>query len=128
MKIRAKAKYLPVSPRKIRPIARLFQGRNLTSAISELNFSREANARYFYKLLFSAQSQAKDNDLDLASLRIKELKVDEGARLKRLKIRSRGRADVIKKKTSHISVIIDGKKTGEAKKARGEKNGSKSKS
>lgn len=115
MEIKAKLKYLQMAPRKVRLVSDLISGMDIKRAKAELSFSKKRAAQPLLKLLKSAISNAKKNfDFDeerIDNLYIKRVVVDEGPKLKRSKPVSRGMAHPIQKKTSHITLILDEKKT-----------------
>ncbi len=108
MVVRAEAKYLRVSPRKLRRIANLIRNKKVEEALAILKFLRIKNKKYFIKLLKSAKANAriKKPDVKDADLFIKELYVNEGPRLKRILPRMHGMANIIKRRMSHITVVI----------------------
>lgn len=112
MLVRAKAKYLRVSPLKLRRIANAIRYKKLNEALDILRFLRIGNKKYFIKLLNSAKANAKikNPDVNEEDLYIKELYVDEGPRLKRIQPQPRGMANLILKRMAHITVVLsDGK-------------------
>ncbi len=105
--IKASLKYFRVSPRKVRLAANLVKGLPVETAIKQLMFSQKKSGPALVKLLKSAVSNAKNNlRLDYQNLYIKEIRVDEGPTLKRHMPRARGRAATIRKRASHVSVIL----------------------
>ncbi len=112
MDVRASVKYLKVSPTKLRRIANLIRYKKLEDALSMLKFLKIGNKKYFIKLLNSVRANAKIKNPDIrdSDLYIKELYVAEGPRFRRIFPRARGMASFIRRRTSHITVIIsDGK-------------------
>lgn len=108
MEVKAIAKYVRGSSRKIRKVIHLIQGRSTAEAVEILDFARSGNARKVKKVLKSAISNAKNNfGLSLDTLYVKRAFVDKGPVFKRMKPRARGRADLIRKKTSHITIILE---------------------
>lgn len=108
--IKARLNYLRISPRKVRLVADLIRGRDVREARSILNFTLKRAARPILKLLNSAIASAKNNfHKEENNLYIKTIKVDEGPALKRWMPRARGRADLIKKRTSHVTLILSEK-------------------
>lgn len=94
------------APRKVRLTANLIRGKQTDKALMLLSQgSRRANAP-MKKLLQSAIANSKSGGADKDSLIIKEIQVNEGIVFKRYKPRARGRASLIKKRTSHISIIL----------------------
>ena len=110
----AKLKYLRITPRKVRVVADLIRGKNVNQALAQLAFVEKRAAEPVAKLLRSAVANAeqhsKDKALDVDSLRVKSLMVDQGPSLRRYMPRAMGRAFKILKKTSHISLIISDEK------------------
>ena len=108
MQVIAKLNYLRTAPRKVRLVCDVIRGKNVTEAKDILKFSVKKPTRTLAKLLDSAIANAK-NDFDLKEedLKISEVKVDEGPKLKRWRPRSRGRAMQIQKKTSHITLVLE---------------------
>lgn len=108
MEIKASLNYFRVSPRKVRLAADLVKGLPANLAVKQLNFSFKRSSPALVKLLKSAINNAKNNfRLNPDNLYVKELKVDEGPTLKRHMPRARGRATIIRKRTSHISLVLD---------------------
>ena len=105
----ARAKYLMISPRKIRRIADHVRKKPYSEAIAILESLPHKGAKLLRKVIASAAANALYNNkkLDEDILYIKELYVDEGPRMKRLLPRARGRADQLLKRMSHISVVLD---------------------
>jgi len=121
--IKAKLNYLRISPRKVRLVADLIRGKDVREARSILNFTLKRAAKPILKLLNSAIASAKnDFHKEENNLYIKTIKVDEGPALKRWMPRARGRADLIKKRTSHITLILSEKEEKVNKMKEGEKN------
>lgn len=116
MEVKAKLSNLRIAPRKVRLIADLVRGKRAEEARTILSFSIKKASLPLRKLLDSAIANAKNNfNLDEKSLFISKITVDEGSKLKRWMPRSRGRAMEIQKKTSHISIILEGGKGSEKK-------------
>jgi large subunit ribosomal protein L22 len=105
----AKLSYLRISPRKVRLVADLIRGEKLEQAQSVLGFTRKKAALPILKLLNQALSNAlqKDSRLDKGNVYISKIIVNEGPSYKRTFPRSRGRADIILKRTSHVTVVLD---------------------
>jgi large subunit ribosomal protein L22 len=104
-------KNVPSSPRKMRLVAGLVRGQNVTKALALLKFEANGGAEKIEKLLLSALSnwQQKNEDarIEDANLYIKEIKVDEGKMLKRLRPAPQGRGHRIRKRSNHVTLIID---------------------
>ncbi|MCX5686145.1 MAG: 50S ribosomal protein L22 [Candidatus Omnitrophica bacterium] len=104
----AKLKYIRVTPRKFRLIIPLIKGKNPEAAIAILAGVKKNAARYCEDLLKSALANAKRiQGLDMSSLYISKLVADGGPMLKRFRAASMGRASMIKKRTSHITLELD---------------------
>lgn len=111
MEIKAKAKYIRLSPRKTRLIADLIRGLDVKEAENQLIFLRKAAARPVLKLLKSAIANALNNfKLKEENLYIKSITVDSGPTLKRWQPRAFGRATPIRKRSAHISIVLAEKK------------------
>ncbi len=107
MEIKAKVKNLRMSPRKVRLVIDVVRGMKVDEAISQLVFMNKKAAKPIMKLVESGVANALNNyELDKGNLLIKEIRVDEGATLKRWMPRARGRATVIRKRTSHVNLIL----------------------
>ncbi|WMJ75249.1 50S ribosomal protein L22 [Cytophagaceae bacterium ABcell3] len=107
----AKLKNVPTSTRKMRLVADLVRGLNVNHALSILKFQSKVGAQSIEKLLLSAIAnwQAKNEDVRLedADLYIKDIHVDGGRILKRLRPAPQGRAHRIRKRSNHITMVID---------------------
>ncbi len=107
MEIRAKARFVRISPQKIRLIMGQVRGKKVEEALNLLSFAPQRGARILKKLLDSAVSNAQQNaDMDVDSLYIAKVYADEGPTLKRWRPRAQGRATRIRKRTSHLTVIL----------------------
>jgi large subunit ribosomal protein L22 len=109
----AKLRNVPTSPRKMRLVADLVRGKQVNSALGLLKFEANSGAEKIEKLLLSALSnwQAKNEDLRVedSNLYIKQIFVDEGKTLKRLRPAPQGRGHRIRKRSNHVTLIIDTK-------------------
>ena len=117
----AKLNDVPTSPRKMRLIADTIRGKEVNHALDLLKFSkREASIR-LEKLLRSAiagweaKNQDKAKELDNGNVYVKTIKVDEGRTLKRIRPCPQGRAGRIRKRSNHVTVILDVKQPVENK-------------
>ncbi|MEG0021825.1 MAG: 50S ribosomal protein L22 [Bacilli bacterium] len=110
MEARAIAKTVRISPRKARLVADLIRNKSVIEAdIILANLNKEA-ARITSKVLTSAVANAENNlGLDKNNLFVKEIYVNEGATMKRARMGSRGHVDPIKKRTSHVTVVVSEK-------------------
>ena len=106
--MRAVAKYVRIAPRKARLVADEIRGKSYPEAVSLLRFTNKRAARVVGEVLNSAAANAEYNmDADTDELRVKTIKVDEGPTIKRYKARAMGRATMIRKRTSHITVELE---------------------
>jgi large subunit ribosomal protein L22 len=112
---RATHKYARISPTKVRPLADMIRGKQADKALDILRFQPHRGARMLEKVVRSAMGNAKDPDnpqnrgqmVDLERLVVAEATVDGGPMFKRIRPRARGMAFVIKKRMSHIHVILE---------------------
>jgi len=108
METRAAAKYVRISPRKIRLIMDQIRGKKVEEALNLLSFAPQKGAFILRKLISSALANAENNaSVDVDTLYIKRMYADEGPTLKRFRPRAMGRATRIRKRTSHLTVILD---------------------
>ncbi|WP_179345442.1 50S ribosomal protein L22 [Winogradskyella ursingii] len=107
----AKLNNCPTSPRKMRLVADLVRGQKAEKALQILRFSQKEASRRLEKLVMSAianwQAKNEDADVEEANLFIKEIRVDGGAMLKRLRPAPQGRAHRIRKRSNHVTVVVD---------------------
>jgi len=107
----AKLKNVPTSPRKMRLVADLIRGEQVNRALNILKFEPKQGAARLEKLLLSAianwQQKNEDVDLEDADLYIKEIRVDSGRILKRLRPAPQGRAHRIRKRSNHVTLVLD---------------------
>lgn len=110
----ATSKFLIASPTKVRPVANVLKLKPYTEAMAILENMPQKGARLLSKTMKSAASNALNlnKKLDEDMLFVREIRIDEGPRLKRLWCRGRGRADTLLKRMCHITVIVD-EKAGE---------------
>ena len=106
--MKASAKHVRISPRKVRMVVDTVRGKSVSQAMSLLTFTRKKAAKPVQKLLRSAVANAAENDGidDVDALMIDQIMVDEGPTLKRYMPRARGRATPIRKRTSHIRITL----------------------
>ncbi|WP_340074389.1 50S ribosomal protein L22 [Leptobacterium sp. I13] len=106
----AKLNNCPTSPRKMRIVANLIRGEKVEKALAILKFNEKEASRRLEKLLLSAIAnwQAKNEDaaIEEADLFIKEIKVDGGSMLKRLRPAPQGRAHRIRKRSNHVTLVL----------------------
>jgi large subunit ribosomal protein L22 len=107
----AKLKNVPTSPRKMRLIADLIRGERVNKALNILKYEPKVGSPKLEKLLLSAISgwEAKHQDVKLeeADLFVKEIFVDGGRQLKRLKPAPQGRAHRVRKRSNHVTLVLD---------------------
>lgn len=107
MEVIAHARHIRISPKKVRLIVDLVRGMDVDRASAQLRFYRKAAARPVAKLLDSAIANAEHNfKLNADTLYIKKATVDGGPVLKRWRARAFGRAAGIKKRSSHITIVL----------------------
>ena len=107
---RACAKYVRVTPRKAQIVLDLIRGKRVDDALAIVMFTPKSASPVVEKLLNSAIANAENNlGLDRETLYVAECYANQGPTLKRYWARSHGRADMIKKHTSHITIVLDQK-------------------
>lgn len=107
MEVKAKAKFIRMSPTKIRLVANLIQKMPVEKALNQLKFINKLASAPVAKLIKSAMANAEHNfELAKDNLFIKKLTVDQGPTLKRSMPRAHGRATPIRKRTSHINLVL----------------------
>jgi large subunit ribosomal protein L22 len=108
MESKAVAKHIRMSPQKVRLVADLIRGKKVQEARNVLLYTRKYAAGIVANVLKSAVANAAQNpSIDENILYVKEVFVDQGPALKRWRARAQGRAAGIKKRSSHITVILD---------------------
>ncbi|MBN2283935.1 MAG: 50S ribosomal protein L22 [Deltaproteobacteria bacterium] len=108
MEARAIAKYVRISPQKARLVVDLIRGKEVDEAERILAFTRKKAALIVNKVLKSARANATQNpNIDENILYVKEIFVGAGPTLKRWRARAQGRVAPIRKRTSHITVVLD---------------------
>jgi large subunit ribosomal protein L22 len=108
MEVKAFARFVRMSPRKIKLVIDLIRGKRVTEAQTILAFTLKGAVAPVLKLLNSAIANAKHNfKLEESNLVIKKITADQGPSLKRFRPRAFGRAAGIKKRTTHITLILD---------------------
>ena len=112
----AKVKDVPSSPRKMRLVAGTVRGVEVNHALDLLKFSKKAPSKVLETLLRSAianweaKNQDKTKELDNGNVIVKTIMVDEGRTLKRIRPCPQGRAGRIRKRSNHVTIILDVKK------------------
>lgn len=106
----ARARYIRISPSKVRIVIDAIRGKSVNEALAMLEAIPNASAEVVYKLVKSAAANAEVKGLSRADLFVAVIYADGGPILKRMNPVSKGRAHSISKRTSHITVILDTKK------------------
>ena len=107
MEVRAVAKNTGIPASKVRPLVSMVQGKKVDDALTLLKFTPTPKAKVIAKLVKSAAANAENNfQIDPADLKIISIFADEARSMRRYRPRSRGRVSPIRKRTSHITVII----------------------
>jgi large subunit ribosomal protein L22 len=108
MEVRATARGLSASPRKVRLITERLPGLSVDQAMALLRYLPSPHAVAVAKVVRSAAANAEANyDLDIDDLVIKRAYADEGRTMRRFRARSRGRASPLLKRSSHVTIILD---------------------
>jgi len=110
MEVKAKLKFARMAPTKARLVADLIRGKKSEEAINILSFTKKGAAKAMIKLLKSAIANAtQKKTVDVDRLYVKKVSVDQGTTWKRFTPRALGRATTIRKRTSHITIVLDEK-------------------
>lgn len=110
MEARAVVRYVRMSPRKVRIVANMIRGKSLDEALGILKLLPKKSSKVIEKLIESAAANADDKSkgkVDVDSLFVKTVQVDNGPIIKRWMPRAMGRANRINHRTSHITVVVD---------------------
>lgn len=111
METKAVAKFVRISPRKVRLVVDLIRGKKVEEALAILKFTPQISREPVIKVLKSAIANAEHNmEMSPDDLYVTRVFVDQGPTLKRIMPRAMGRADRIRKRTSHITVVVGDKK------------------
>lgn len=114
----AKLNNCPTSPRKMRLVADLVRGQEVEKALAILRFSTKEASRRLEKLLLSAianwQAKNEEADIESADLFVKEIRVDGGRMLKRLRPAPQGRAHRIRKRSNHVTLVLGSRTNAES--------------
>ena len=109
----AHAKYVRISPRKVKIVIDLIRGKNVDEALAILQFTPKAASPIVAKVLESAIANAEHNfNMDAGNLYVSECFVCPGPTLKRVQPRAQGRAFQILKRTSHVTLVVKEKEVG----------------
>ena len=110
---RATARYVRVTPMKARRVIDLVRGKSVSEALAILKYAPQGAAKPVAKVVASAAANAENNfGLDRRTLVISEAYADEGPTMRRFQPRAQGRAYQIRKRTSHITVVVECQKEG----------------
>ncbi len=112
MEALATSKHIRISPRKARLVANLIRGKSVDEALGILALTPKKASPILKKIMLSAAANVKfKNDgavaMDNDTIIVKEIRIDEGATMKRIRPRAQGRAFRILKRTSHIKVVVE---------------------
>lgn len=110
MSFKATHRYARISARKVRPLADLVRGRFADEALDILRYQPQRGARMLEKVIRSAMGNAQENSdrpVSIEDLVVVDCRVDGGPMFKRIRPRARGMAFMIKKRMSHISVVLE---------------------
>ncbi|MEZ0349574.1 50S ribosomal protein L22 [Mycobacterium sp. pR1184] len=130
----AKARFVRVSPTKARRVIDLVRGKSVADALDILRWAPQAASEPVAKVIASAAANAQNNDgLDPATLVVASVYADEGPTAKRIRPRAQGRAFRIRRRTSHITVVVESRpskdqqssKSSRARRAEGSKAAAK---
>lgn len=107
MEVKAVARYVRISPSKVRKVARAVKGKPVEDGLSVLGVTPQRSAKVLGKIIRSAVANADQKpDIDVDNLSIANIVVNQGPSLKRFRPRAMGRATRILKRTSHITVVL----------------------
>ncbi|KPJ69837.1 hypothetical protein AMJ44_01865 [candidate division WOR-1 bacterium DG_54_3] len=112
IKVKAQAKWIKISPRKLGRVLELVRGKLAVEALRLLGFMPQKGARILEKVVKSALANAKNNyKLGEGDLLVTEAYVNKGITMRRWQPRARGRIDPVKKRTSHVTVWVSPRPT-----------------
>ena len=106
MEAKAIAKYVRMSPIKLKPVADLVRGKDLNEALNILKFTPGKGAEIVEKVVSSAAANADVKEMDTDNLYVAEVYVNQGPTMKRWRAGSQGRASIILKRSSHVGVTL----------------------
>ncbi len=108
METKAKLKYARIAPRKVRRVTDLIKGKKAGEAMINLQFLPHRGSKIVSKILKSAMANAEQKKVaDPESMKVSDVFVNQGPTMKRMRPRAMGRADTIRKRTCHITVILE---------------------
>lgn len=127
MEAKATAKYVRMSPSKLKPVTDLVRGKDLNEALTILKFTSGKGAELVEKVVQSAAANAENNhDMNPDELYVAEIYANQGPTMKRFRAGAKGRASMILKRTSHIAVTLRSREDAEQKVEGGSPDGSES--
>lgn len=127
MEAKATAKYVRMSPSKLKPVTDLVRGKDLNEALTILKFTSGKGAELVEKVVQSATANAENNhDMNPDELYVAEIYANQGPTMKRFRAGAQGRASMILKRTSHIAVTLRSREDAEQKVEGGSPDGSES--
>ena len=107
MPYQATHRFARIAPRKARLVADMIRGMAVDDAMSVLEHSKKRASWYYRAVLKSAIANAEEGEADVTTLFVSESRVDEGPTIKRFQPKDRGRAHPIRKRTSHLYLVLD---------------------
>ena len=106
MEAKATAKYVRMSPSKLKPVVDLVRGKDLSEALNILKFTPGKGAEIVEKVVESAAANADVKEMDTDNLYVSEIYAHQGPTMKRWKAGAQGRASIILKRSSHVGVTL----------------------
>lgn len=106
MEAKASATYVRIAPRKVQIVLDLIRGEDAEKAMAILKHTPKAACEVLEKVLKSAMANAEVKNMDTSKLYVAECFVNQGPTLKRIRPRAQGRAYIIRKRTSHITIVL----------------------
>ena len=106
MEAKASANYVRIAPRKVQIVLDLIRGEDAEKAMAILKHTPKAACEVLEKVLKSAMANAEVKNMDTSKLYVAECYVNQGPTLKRIRPRAQGRAYIIRKRTSHITIVL----------------------
>ena len=106
MEAKAVAKYVRMSPIKLKPVADLVRGKDVAEALTILKFTPGKGAEIVEKVVQSALANADVKEMDTDNLYVAEVYANQGPTMKRWRAGSQGRASIILKRSSHVGVTL----------------------
>jgi large subunit ribosomal protein L22 len=108
MEVKSGARFVKTAPDKIRIMAKMLKGKNIQEAIDQLTFSPKAAAKPLMFVFKQAREQAANGKTVISeeTLKVREIRIDEGPKLKRRRLVNKGRSTTILKRMSHITIVL----------------------